>query len=208
MKKIFISLLFLISFTLNAQTVKQGFAGYATINSVSFVSGTTYNFRIQSFNGILRPFSQDAFTISDVAVGDIIWSSDCNRFKILTLQTASVAGTMQNLDAVNQVAPVNNTRVAVVREVVSGNTVKVSLPPSGDGNGGAASGISINMKACIESHYNQPPRLLAKRIVQLIIRGIYTLIIMANSQRKGATRCGLYRLWVYRHYTILGRKTG
>lgn len=154
-KKSFLTICSIILFalTLSAQTVNEGFAGYGTISGISLVSGSTYNFTISSFNGNIRPFGRDAYAIADMAIGDIIWSTDCNKFVIASINTGTGVGTFTNPDPTNQTVPTNSTRVAVLREYTNGNITKVSLPPSGDGNSGAISGITIALKECILTHY-------------------------------------------------------
>lgn len=152
--------LFILSFLLNsinAQTVREGFSGYGTIDSVSLISGTTYSFVIKNFQGNERPRQQDSYTTLDVLPGFVLWSTDCNRFVVSSIISADgikLKGTFINLDVL-QAPPTNNTRVTLLRETVINGFIAYSLPPAGDGNGGAINGISINNKVCIEAHYRR-----------------------------------------------------
>lgn len=140
----------------NAQ-VKGNMGAYATISGVSLVSGTTYNFTITGFVGNLRPRGEDAYITTDVSVGDVIWTSDCNKFVIASITSntgITMVGTMTNTDAA-QSAPINGSRIAVLREITTNNFTTYSLPPAGDGNSGAIAGITTNVAACIQAHYRR-----------------------------------------------------
>ena len=157
MKKIFLFLSFVFAFYFANAQVKEGVGGYATISAVSLVSGTTYNFTITGFNSNVRPRGQDSYTTLDLAVGCVIWSTDCNKFVIASVSAntgITMVGTMTSIDAA-QAPPTNGTKIAVFKEITTNNFTTYSLPPAADGNGVSLFGISIGMKACIDAHYRR-----------------------------------------------------
>lgn len=157
MKKIFLFLSFVFAFYFTNAQVKEGVGGYATISAVSLVSGTTYNFTITGFNSNVRPRGQDSYTTLDLAVGCVIWSTDCNKFVIASVSAntgITMVGTMTSIDAA-QAPPTNGTKIAVFKEITTNNFTTYSLPPAADGNGASLFGISIGMRACIDAHYRR-----------------------------------------------------
>lgn len=157
MKKILLFISFILCFQFAEAQVKDGMGGYATISAVSLVSGTTYNFTITGFNSNVRPRGQDGYTTLDIAVGCVIWSTDCNKFVIASISSntgITMVGTMTSIDGA-QAPPTNGTRIAVFKEITTNNFTTYSLPPAADGNGANLFGISIAMRACIDAHYRR-----------------------------------------------------
>ena len=158
--KILIGLLLVLNFCtleLKAQ-LYESFGGYGTISAVTSTSSPlNFNFTISNFNSNVRPLGNSGFTCLDFNVGDIVWSTDCNKFIIrsISLQTVSqIKGVITSIDS-NETPPINNTRVGIVRETNSGGIITYSIPQFGDGNGGAISGLPSSMAACIANHYRK-----------------------------------------------------
>lgn len=163
-KLFFVSLLCLIS-SISFSQVNEGFAGYGDIKDMGLVSPGVINFEINGFFGNNRPRQQDSYTTYDMQVGDLVLTTDCNLFTIasITFNTGTVIrGTLVNND-LNQSRPTSNTRVAVLRATKIDDFYTYSLPPSGDGNGGAISGITTQMKACLETHFKREDSIAVTR---------------------------------------------
>jgi hypothetical protein len=145
MKKYILYLFLFITTFINAQTVTDNFAGWANVVSVN---GNTVV--ITQFFGNPTKFG-DTFILSDMQVGDILWTSSCSRFII----TAKSGGTLtiSDPDPGLSIAPFPGERVGFTREEDVNGFLVGSIPQSGDGNAGAISGVSITSGACILSHY-------------------------------------------------------
>jgi hypothetical protein len=145
MKKYILYLFLFITTFINAQTVTDNFAGWANVVSVN---GNTVV--ITQFFGNPTKFG-DTFILSDMQVGDILWTSSCSRFII----TAKSGGTLtiSDPDPGLSVAPFPGERVGFTREEDVNGFLVGSVPQSGDGNAGAISGVSITSESCILSHY-------------------------------------------------------
>ena len=157
MKYIKLSILLFIPFLINGQVTKEYFAAYGDISGTTNVTADTFNFTITGFAGNSRPYGNSAYARSDVQIGDRIVSTNCNHYiiKSITTVSPSLTGTMYKADGLTP-NPNNFQRVAILREQVNSSGFKtVALPPSGDGNSGAISGISIDLAACIKGHYEK-----------------------------------------------------
>ncbi len=154
MKFIKLLILVFLPFLVNAQTYEK-FAAYGTTSSLTLASGNTWNFTITGFTGNARPYGSPAFARGDAQVGDKIFIG-CNQWTITTITSTApnLVGTMTKTDGTTP-NPTNGQVVAIFREFTAPNgLISYTLPPTGDGNGGAVAGISISLAACIKSHYS------------------------------------------------------
>lgn len=155
MKHILTILLLLTVSALSAQTIKANFGGYADLRVVSG-TGPIYTFDLNGFMGNPRFQVDGPYDATAVQVGDVIWG-DCARFVVVLVRssgfsTLSVDVQIPAMDfAMGAGPPPTNSRVAVVREFTGDFP---TLPPSGDGNNGALTGIDNNLWTCMYNHYN------------------------------------------------------
>lgn len=164
MKKYLFVILMLISFIrVNGQSIqykiKNNFAGYGTISGITaYGSGDSiFNFTVNSFFGNIRSRGEDNFSMSDLLVDDLLFSTECNVFQIKEIVSNNgftITGRMRNLDLEQTSKPTNYSVVAILREREANNKFKTfSMPPASDGNGGAISGIDLQTYNCILGHY-------------------------------------------------------
>jgi hypothetical protein len=138
------------------QTVKSNFNGYGNTSAVTGM-GPTYTMSVVGFVGSFRSLLDGPWLVTNVMVGDVIWY-DCTRFVITAVNSAG--GSAFNVDvevpaedwAIGVSTPLNNQRVAVVRELPG---TLPAFPPTADGNAGALAGITGSLFSCMLTHYVQ-----------------------------------------------------
>lgn len=142
--------------SVKGQNTYDNFSGYATVSSIT-ASGDTGIINISNFTSSLRGANMDAFTKADINVGDIFWSSDCNRYVLSTI--VSRVGTTfigKIVRAGGTGFPAVNSRVLILREYRKNGFTFVNVGPFGDGSGsGTLVGINNTTSACVTAYYRK-----------------------------------------------------
>jgi hypothetical protein len=149
MKKILLVLLLFVSFVSFAQTVNENFAGWANTALVT-PNGAGYNITINQFTGNAKRFDE-AYQLSDIQVGDVVWTETCSRFVITAVNGLTI--TVSDPDAGLSLPPTAGKRIAILREWTTNGHKMSGFIQNGDGNSGAITGVSNQLAACILSHY-------------------------------------------------------
>lgn len=139
----------LISGETQAQTVKDNFAGWANVLTNPIMFSGNYKFRISGFQGNPKAFDQQ-YILTDIAVGDVLWSNTCSRFIVVsrTLDTIVVSDPDPGLS----VLPTAGERIGLTREFDYNGSKISTTPQFGDGAGGPILGTTASLGACISAH--------------------------------------------------------
>jgi hypothetical protein len=151
MKKILFICLLLPYLGFN-QTVKESFSGWGKVASVT-TTPTDTTITLTSFTGSPKKFG-GVWLLSNLQVGDVIWSSSCSRFVVKSRTGFDIK--VSNPDkSFGAALPTTNSTVGITREYDINGFKVANIPQNGDGSGGSVLGINNVLAACMSAHYLQ-----------------------------------------------------